>query len=76
MFSYDDGVALEIVWEMYMQEVKKNIDISAKLVAAEVTVNELQSTIRELSSRLPSMLDEDAPYMVGHPQSPPPENDE
>tara|TARA_B100001094_G_C18190622_1_gene806925 strand:+ start:1670 stop:1879 length:210 start_codon:yes stop_codon:yes gene_type:complete len=57
MFSYDDGLLADIVWNRYAELQKEHIQLQARMVVAEKVcislqekIDELEVTLKELES--------------------------
>ena len=50
MFSHDDGLLADTVWNEYLALQKEHIQLKAKLAVAEKVCTSLQETIADLES--------------------------
>ena len=62
MFAYDNELLANLLWEELTAARMENVKLRAQLKVAAAVVNELQRQV-------PLPPDEDAPSMVGHPES-------
>ena len=52
MFSHDDGLLADTVWNEYLALQKEHIQLKAQLAVAEKVCTSLQETISDLESRV------------------------
>ena len=58
MFTYDDGLLTNKLWEMLVEEKRNNVLLQCELHVAEETVTALQNDVEALQSAVSQLMAE------------------